>query len=63
MALGDLGLSLTDNWSVAWKPTFSVHLYFFFISNELIKLRGILQGYPNPYTSATCVLLLIVGAE
>ena len=26
-ALGDLGLSLTDNWSVAWKPPFSVHLY------------------------------------
>jgi len=26
-ALGDLGLSLTDNWSVTRKPSFSVHLY------------------------------------
>jgi len=26
-ALRDLGLSLTDNWSVAWKPPFSTHLY------------------------------------
>jgi len=25
--LGDLGLSLTNNWSVAWKPPFLVHLY------------------------------------